>query len=66
MTSSRGTLFGVLAIAAWSSYGVLLASNGRTNPVMAAAILFTSGMPCWYPGPMRVAEICREDFPGVT
>ncbi|HRX34783.1 MAG TPA: EamA family transporter [Aestuariivirga sp.] len=42
MTSSRGTLFGVLAIAAWSSYGVLLASNGRTNPVMAAAILFTS------------------------
>ena len=30
-----------------------------------AAILLTSGMTYWYPGPMRVAEICREVFPGV-
>lgn len=29
------------------------------------AILLTSGMTYWYPGPRRVAEICREVFPDV-
>ncbi len=29
------------------------------------AILLTSFMTYWYPGPQRVAEICREVFPGV-
>ncbi len=29
------------------------------------AILVTSGMTYWYPGPRRVIELCREHFPGV-
>ncbi len=28
------------------------------------AILVTSGMTYWYPGPQRVIQICREHFPG--
>lgn len=41
MTRGRGTLFGAIAIAAWSCYGVLLASNKVTPPFMSMAVVFT-------------------------
>ena len=42
MTRARGTAFGALAIAAWSVYGVLLASNAPVAPFFSMAIVFTA------------------------
>jgi drug/metabolite transporter (DMT)-like permease len=42
ITRARGTAFGALAIAAWSGYGALLASNRLTPPFMSMAVVFTS------------------------
>jgi drug/metabolite transporter (DMT)-like permease len=42
MTRARGTAFGALAIVAWSGYGVLIAANRATPPVLSMAIVFTS------------------------
>ena len=41
MTRNQGTALGAGAIAAWSIYGVLLASNSVTPPFRAMAIVFT-------------------------
>lgn len=41
MTRARGTALGALAIAAWSCYGVLLASNHASPPFTAMAIVFS-------------------------
>lgn len=35
------------------------------NQPQPDAILLTSAMTYWYPGPRRAAEICREIYPGV-
>ncbi|MCB1377384.1 MAG: EamA family transporter [Alphaproteobacteria bacterium] len=42
MTKTRGTVFGLLALAGWSCYGVLVASNTATLPFRAVAIVFTA------------------------
>lgn len=41
MTKAQGTTLGVIAIACWSVYGVLLASNAVTPPFRSMAIVFT-------------------------
>ena len=42
MTRTKGTALGALAIAAWSSFGMLLASNHVTPPFLTISVVFTS------------------------
>jgi drug/metabolite transporter (DMT)-like permease len=41
MTRTRGTMIGSIAIATWSCYGVLVASNSITPPFRSMAVVFT-------------------------